>query len=141
MWCEKKQSSDFNDQKQNWIKIIFLSYSFIYFFRGDFWDGAGIRELINEEIAKQVDIENAEYDFDFKTQIKNKNKIKQKSNSIVNKINKYKKRRKSLTKDERRIAYLKLTQKKRFLQNEETDEENPVNEEEEDPTLVAGDEI
>ena len=34
----------------------------IYFFRGEFWDGAGIRELINEEIAKQVDIENAEYD-------------------------------------------------------------------------------
>lgn len=34
----------------------------IYFFRDEFWDGAGIRELINEEIAKQVDIENAEYD-------------------------------------------------------------------------------
>ena len=80
-------------------------------------------------------VENAEYDFDFKTQIKNKNKIKQKSNSIVNKINKYKKRRKSLTKDERRIAYLKLAQKKRILQNEATDEANPVIEEEEEEEL------
>ena len=34
----------------------------IYFFRDEFWYKAGIRELINEEIAKQVDIENAEYD-------------------------------------------------------------------------------
>lgn len=34
----------------------------IYFFRGEFWYKSSIRELINEEIAKQVDIENAEYD-------------------------------------------------------------------------------
>ena len=100
-------------------------------------------EMLNEKLPNQCftifkfnttteddtqDIENNEFNIAGKIQNKVENNIIKESKLDSIKTTTYKKHRKKITKDERRISYFKLANKKRILENEGTNETNSKNE-------------